>query len=75
MKKREHILWKDTFNTFNILVPIPKQDLDFQRYRIFFVISNFIDIEGIVDHHCLSYLFKIILTWKHTITFTPCKLE
>jgi hypothetical protein len=36
----------------NISLPVANQDLDFQRH----VVVRFVDIGGIVDHHCLNFL-------------------
>ena len=56
----------------NILVPVPSQELDFQRHMswsfLFFVfnelrrevIVRFVDISWIVDHHSLSFLTIIL---------------
>jgi hypothetical protein len=38
--------------------PVANQDPDFQRH----VVVQFVDIGGIVDHHCLNFLFIIKYT-------------
>ena len=55
------------FNPATFCVPVPSQDLNFERHMSwsFFVLSEwrgemivgFVDIGGIVDHHCLNFLF------------------
>jgi hypothetical protein len=50
-------------------VPIPRQELDSERHMLglFCVLSElmceeivrFVDIDEIVDHHCLNFLFVI----------------
>ena len=56
-----------------IFVPVPSQDLDFQHHMLWSilcsvssveveVIVGFIGIGGIVDHHCLNFLFIIYIS-------------
>ena len=52
-----------------MFVPIPRQELDSERHMLglFCVLSElmceeivrFVDIDEIVDHHCLNFLFVI----------------
>ena len=59
-------------------MPVPSQDLDFQCHMSWFffcvqwweVVVLFVDIGGIVDHHCLSFLFIITI---NTYIYTPRK--
>ena len=65
--KREWL--RSHFNPATFLVSVPSQDLDFQHHMscLFLVFSErrwkvfvcFVDIGGIVDHHCLNFLFII----------------
>ena len=56
------------FNRATLFVPVPSQDLNFQRHFVVYfffmfnelkweVIVRFVDIGGNVDHHCLNFLF------------------
>jgi len=52
-------------------VPVPSQDLDFQHYMSWSFLSSmvwverwlfcFVDTGGIVNHHCLNFLFMMLL--------------
>jgi len=52
--------WKYRFNPTLFVVPVPSQDLDFQRHMLWSFVFNslvwefvvpVVDIGGIVDHH------------------------
>jgi hypothetical protein len=51
-----------------MFVPVTRHDLVFQRHNwwsffafigLRWLIVHFVDIDGIVDHHCLNFLFII----------------
>ena len=56
----------------NIIVHVPSQDLDFQHHMLWsFLCSifkmkhfflDFVDIGGILDHHCLHFLFSMFFS-------------
>ena len=59
---------RSDYNRFNPVtcVPVPSQDLDFQHHVIIFFCVHlfevrggylFVEIGGVVDYHCLNFLF------------------
>ena len=50
-----------------MFAPVKNKDMDFQRHMswsfiVFMAIVRFVDIGGIVDYHCLNFLFKNMKT-------------